>query len=188
MDKQTLRRWNRNLHRDIGYLCVGLTIIYAVSGIAVNHINDWNPNYSIERSTRQILPLDSAGKLSAEQVNLLLKQLDYPGSFDNFFQSGPRQVRIFAGGSVFDVNLGTGKVHIESVKTRPILYAFNFLHLNHPKRLWTFVADLYAVALVLLAITGMFVLRGKKGITGRGAWLTMAGVLIPIIFLFLYQN
>ena len=29
------RRWNNVLHRDLGYLCVALTIVYAISGIAV---------------------------------------------------------------------------------------------------------------------------------------------------------
>lgn len=44
-------------------------------------------------------------------------------------------------------------------------------------------ADIYAVVLLILAVTGLFVLKGKKGITGRGAWLTGAGILVPVIFL-----
>ena len=51
------RYWNNVLHRDLGYLVVALTIIYAVSGIAVNHVHDWNPNYSIERDEREIEPI-----------------------------------------------------------------------------------------------------------------------------------
>ena len=31
------RAWLRAFHRDIGYVAVGLTFIYALSGIAVNH-------------------------------------------------------------------------------------------------------------------------------------------------------
>jgi hypothetical protein len=44
------------------------------------------------------------------------------------------------------------------------------------------VADVYAVALIVLAITGLFVLKGKLGITGRGAWLTSTGVLLPVAY------
>ncbi len=80
----------------------------------------------------------------------------------------------------------TGAVLIETVRDRRILREANFLHLNHPKKLWTYFADAYAVALALLAVTGVFVLKGKKGITGRGAWWTGAGVLIPAVFLWLY--
>jgi len=58
--------------------------------------------------------------------------------------------------------------------------------LNHPKKLWTYFADAYAVALVLLAITGLFMIEGKKGITGRGKWFTALGILLPIIFLIFY--
>jgi len=82
--------------------------------------------------------------------------------------------------------LGAGTATIEVVRPRPILRQANFLHLNHAKRLWTWMADLYAVALGLLAVTGLFVLRGRKGITGRGAWLTGAGVVLPFVFLWLY--
>ena len=42
-----LRRWSRILHRDIGYFFIGASLIYGISGIALNHLNDWNPNYSV---------------------------------------------------------------------------------------------------------------------------------------------
>ena len=41
------RRWNRVLHRDLGYFFFGITLIYSISGIALNHIADWNPSYVI---------------------------------------------------------------------------------------------------------------------------------------------
>jgi len=48
------------------------------------------------------------------------------------------------------------------------------------------MADLYAFSLLLLAITGLFILKGKKGFSGRGKWLVGAGILVPIIFLLIY--
>ncbi|MEE9311274.1 MAG: PepSY-associated TM helix domain-containing protein [Planctomycetota bacterium] len=36
----------RGVHRDAGFLVVGFTLIYALSGLAVNHVNDWNPSFS----------------------------------------------------------------------------------------------------------------------------------------------
>ena len=41
------RKWSRILHRDIGYFFIGTSIIYGISGIALNHLSDWNPNYSV---------------------------------------------------------------------------------------------------------------------------------------------
>jgi len=42
--------------------------------------------------------------------------------------------------------------------------------------------------LIILAFTGLFILKGKNGITGRGAWLVSAGIIIPLVFLFMYLN
>jgi uncharacterized protein len=67
-----------------------------------------------------------------------------------------------------------------------VLHAANFLHLNHGKQIWTWVADAFAVALIVLAVTGMFLLKGKNGIRGRGMWLSAAGVAVPLFFYWLY--
>ena len=58
----------------------------------------------------------------------------------------------------------------------------NQLHLNAPKGVWTIVADVYAIGLILMALTGMFVLKGRTGITGRGRWLVAAGIILPLAF------
>ena len=52
--------------------------------------------------------------------------------------------------------------------------------------LFNLVAGTSTGALIALAITGLFLVRGKKGITGRGAWLTVLGILIPMIYLLIY--
>ena len=39
---QYWRPWLRAMHRDIGYVAVGLTFVYALSGLAVNHLTDWS--------------------------------------------------------------------------------------------------------------------------------------------------
>ena len=43
--KTTFRSLSRALHRDLGHLAVGLTFVYALSGLAVNHILDWEPSF-----------------------------------------------------------------------------------------------------------------------------------------------
>ena len=37
----------RSVHRDVGYLVVGLTVAYGISGVAVVRIDAWNPNRAI---------------------------------------------------------------------------------------------------------------------------------------------
>lgn len=180
------RKWNIILHRDIGYLCVGLTIIYAVSGVAVNHIADWNPNYVVERDSCYIEPKIVSGNITLNDVTSILQELAETGVYKNHFRPDSQNLQIFMEGSSITVNLKTGKVMKESIRNRTIFRELNFLHLNHPKKLWTYFADIYAIALAFLAISGMLVIKGKKGIKGRGKWLIALGILLPVIFLKLY--
>jgi uncharacterized membrane protein YhdT len=43
-----------------------------------------------------------------------------------------------------------------------------------------------AFFLLFVAISGLFLLKGKNGITGRGLWFTAAGVLIPLLVIIFY--
>lgn len=181
------RRWNNILHRDLGYLCFGLTVIYAISGVAVNHIADWNPNYRIERVQSAIDPAPLEGLTGDRLIKTILEQLAETGEVKGNYQADDENLQIFVVNNNLTVNLKTGAVYQEKSRPRTALYEMNFLHINHAKKLWTWVADLYALALAALAVTGLFVLRGKKGITGRGAWLTGIGCLIPLFFLWLYR-
>lgn len=180
------RKWNIIVHRDLGYLAAGLTLVYAVSGLAVNHRHDWNPNYRITTATATLATVDTSMPASDVFASRVVEELGLEGPIRGTFRPDPGSVDIFLNDITISVDLATREAVYEEVRTRPLLRAANFLHLNEPRGLWTWMADLYAIALGLLAITGLFVLKGKKGITGRGAWLTGAGVLIPIVFLLLY--
>lgn len=180
-----LRRLSHALHRDIGYLCVGLTLVYALSGIAVNHAHHWNPNYQVARSEARIAPSDFRGELSAEQILELLRRIGEPPSYQNSFQPDPESLWIFVEGRVIEVHLPSGVVVYERAAPRFFWHAVNFLHLNHPKKAWTWIADLYAAGLILLALTGLLLLaRGRM--RRRCLLLTLAGILLPILPLLLY--
>jgi hypothetical protein len=75
---------------------------------------------------------------------------------------------------------------IETTTGKPFLKEVNFLHLNKPKQVWTYVADVFAVLLMFLAISGIVMVKGNKGISGRGKWLVLAGIMVPVIFLIIY--
>lgn len=161
-------------------------LIYSISGIAVNHVEDWNPSYSIEVTRSNIGPIAADGRDDEAIARDVLERLHSPTDFRTVFVPEPGDLRIIRTNHTVDIELGSGDVRQERVTPRFMLRGFNALHLNHAKRLWTWIADAFAVALIVLAITGMFLLKGKKGITGRGAWLTATGFAIPLFFLWLY--
>ena len=180
------RKWNRILHRDLGYLAVGLTILYCVSGIALNHKHDWNPNYVKKIEKVNVGQVEESSPVSEVSVVGVLDKLGLPRAYRSFFQPDPDTLQIFTDQGNIQIDLSTGQAEIERVKERAVLIELNFLHLNNPRKLWTYFSDLYAVVLIFLAISGLFVLKGKKGLSGRGKSLTLAGIAIPILFAILY--
>jgi hypothetical protein len=182
-----LRKWNRIIHRDLGYIFFGMCIIYGLSGIALNHMDDWNPDYIIKIHDVTLERLPPPGPISRDQAISLVEQIDKDYSYRSHFFPQEQILKIFLSQGSATINLETGLTRIEVLKKRPVFREVNFLHYNKPKKLWTWYSDAFAVALILMAVSGLFMIRGKKGITGRGAWLTAAGIIIPAIFLLLYM-
>ncbi len=180
------RKWVRILHRDFGYVAAGLTVIYAISGVAVNHANDWNANYAIEKTTMKIDPIPNSMLTSETLITDILAKVGEKGKLKSFFLPDSNNINIFVNGNTISVNLKKGEISQEKIRSRTVIRETNFLHLNAPKKIWTLVADLFAIALAFLAISGLFMIKGKNGIKGRGAWLTAIGILIPVIFLIIY--
>lgn len=244
----------RALHRDFGFLAVGLTLIYATSGIAVNHINDWNPSFvDYSRALTVPGPLPADDKQAAEVVlkaleideapadvfgrreSLLRYEIDVPGAKvevqtdrAEIHVTRGRETEVFpltqtlpagdwdaavaalaiAGISdeptrVARVDIPTREITIsyerrtisvndlgdeaevieQGEKPRFFLYVANWLHLNRGKKGWTYIADFYAVVLLVLAFSGMIMVRGRQGLVGRGGVFLLIGLAIPIIYI-----
>jgi hypothetical protein len=174
------RPWLRALHRDAGYFIIGLTIIYALSGLAVNHIADWDPSFKqIERTHQVPTPLPEDDEEAATQVTQSLGVDEKP---DDVYRSEDTQLDIVFEKRTFHVNTETGKVVEEGQDPRFFFRMANWLHLNRGKKAWTIVADGYAVLLLFLALSGLFMIPGRKGLIGRGAVVAILGAAVPIAY------
>jgi hypothetical protein len=180
------RKLNRVLHRDIGYLFFGMSIIYGLSGIALNHIDDWDPSYNIRNEQIWIEPGKLNKNFTGNDSRNLLQEINVDDKYKSHYYPSKNILKIFVKGGSVTLNIDNGSGIIETVNRRPVFFEFNFLHYNNPKFLWTWFADLYGTALILMAITGILMIQGKKGFSGRGKWYVVAGILIPVIFLILY--
>jgi uncharacterized protein len=180
-----IRKWIRAIHRDLGYFFAGMTVIYSLSGIALNHIREWDPNYHVTRKDVQVEPFVQEG-FTRDDALSLLAAFGERDNYKNHYFPEAGQLKIFLDGGSFTVNAASGAGLLEYSRRRAVFFEVNFLHYNTPKKLWTWFADIFAGALIIIAITGMFILKGKQGITGRGAWLVAIGLLIPTVFLVLY--
>jgi len=182
---KTLRKWSRILHRDIGFFFIGTTLIYGLSGIALNHLNDWNPNYSVELEKFQTeISLEKNTEINTN-IDLLLKEIGTKIAYKKHYYPESDLIKIFlSGGSSILVDLETGNGQAEFLRRRPIFYEVNYLHYN-PNDWWKWFSDIYAGALILFAITSFFMVRGKKGMKGTGGIYTALGIIIPLVFLFI---
>ncbi|MDI3286190.1 PepSY-associated TM helix domain-containing protein [Polyangium sp. 15x6] len=179
----SLRGLLRTVHRDAGNLAVGLTLVYAASGLAVNHIADWDPNFKSYQSTHELGgPLEGEDQAVAERV---LQRLNIPAKPSDVYRAAPNQLEITLDRRTLHVDTQTGKVLDEGEQPRFFLRLANWLHLNRGKKAWTYVADGYAVLLLLLAFSGMFMLPGRKGLIGRGGIFVLVGAAVPIAYVVL---
>lgn len=174
------------MHRDFGFLFFGLTLVYSISGIALNHLDDWNPNYII---IREEITIENPARLypgvSKAEVKEVMKELGEEKNYKNHYFPESGQIKVFLKGGAVYINTESGYGLLEIVRRRPLFREMNYLHYN-PLESWKWISDVFAGALIILAITGLFLIKGSKGITGRGAWLTILGILIPVIFLYIY--
>jgi hypothetical protein len=174
------RPWLRAIHRDLGYFCVGLTFVYALSGLAVNHIADWEPNFrQITRQHQLPVPLPDADEQIAE---LAARSLDLHAPVREAYRTGEQSLQVVFDQRTLSIDTRTGRVAEEAQEPRLFLRAANWLHLNRGKKAWTYIADAYAAGLLLLSMTGLWMFPGRKGLFGRAGVIVMAGALVPALY------
>ena len=191
----SIRKWSRLIHRDLSFFFAGMVLIYAISGIVMNHRDTINPNFSIERKEYKIaekLP----GKEGMKRENVLTLPINvYKKSVKEEVEEGnytkhyfPKEdiMKVFLkGGSNLQVNVRTGEAVYESVTRRPLIGAMARLHYN-PGQWWTYFADIFAVGLIIITLSGVIMLKGNKGIIGRGGIEMIVGIVIPVLFLLFF--
>ena len=179
-----IRKWSRILHRDVSYLFAGMILIYALSGILMNHRGDLNPHYSVDRQEFKVTA-DLSDKAKVDKA-LVLTLLEPLGEVENYtkhyFLKGGEMKVFLKGGSNLVINTQTGDAVYERLERRPLLSDMVKLHYN-PGRWWTTFSDIFAVCLILITLTGLVMVKGSKGFWGRGGILFIIGIVIPVLFL-----
>jgi hypothetical protein len=159
--------------------------VYALSGLAVNHVADWDPNFHNSTSTHELggsLPDDDSAA-----IHFVLNRLGIRIAPKESYREGD-EFEILFEHRTLHVTTATGHVVDEEQKPRFMLRASNWLHLNRGKKAWKYFADAYALGLLFLATSGMFMLAGKKGLFGRGIFFVASGVALPVVYILMSGN
>jgi len=176
------RKVLRTLHRELGFFAVGLILIYAISGVAGNHKHHWDPSFFEGREELSIQPPGTGP--TAEVRPVVIQRLRITDPIKNTWRAGKEEFQVFTETDQFDVNLATGAVVRSGQQKRPVLFELNFMHRNGGHGVWTVIGDAFAVMLAFLALSGIFLVKGSKGLVGRGGVLLALGILLPLIYTF----
>ncbi len=175
-------KYSRKLHRDLGYILCTMIIIYALSGIAINHVDDWNPDFIVQKESVSLRLPSNPSSISFTLLEDALKEKSLSKEFVSFDIPSESKVKIYFKNGSMLYNLDKQVGELEVAVRRPIFFEINMLHRN-PGGLWTLISDLFALGLIFISITGISMMRGKNSFSGRGKWLVAAGTLTPIIAL-----
>lgn len=163
----------------MGYVAVGLTFVYAVSGLAVNHIADWDPNF--ENTTRE-LDVKIDGARSDDAIAAVVAQaLRIQGTPKEVYREGD-DLEVLYDHRTLHVNLTSGHVLEEAQRPRFFVRVANWLHLNRGKKAWKYFADGYAAGLLLLATSGLLMLPSKRRFLNRKNLFVGIGIAIPVLY------
>lgn len=173
----------RNTHRDIAYFYVGLIIAFSFSGIFLNHRRSLNPRrYTFETKEIQVVPF-TKDQVSEAFIAQLSNELTIEDELRRFQPSDNELTISFASNDV-KINMTTGAGTITTYRTIPLLGQMTILH-QDTSIWWIYYSDFFGIAMLTIAITGMFIEKGKNSFRSRGFKLALLGIIFPLIFLFL---
>jgi hypothetical protein len=174
----------RSLHRDLGYFYIGLIISFATSGILMNHRESWHPEkYTVKTSVIEV-KLPPENELSEKYAEILGKKL---GIDDKIRKQGVKKgaYRISFENHDVEIDLATGKGEIVAFNKTPFISQAMKLHKN-TSQWWIYYGDIFGISLITIAITGTIMIpAGKFSFRQRGWKLAIAGIIFPLLFLFL---
>ena len=174
----------RNLHRDLGYFYIGLIISFAFSGILMNHRENWHPEkYTVETKAIEV-KLPAEDKINESFADSLGKAL---GIDDKIRRHNVKKgtFKISFEKHDVEIDMETGKGEIVSFNKTPMISQMMKLHKN-TSNWWIYYSDIFGISLITIAITGAIMIPAGKFTFKRRGWkLAIAGLLFPLLFLFL---
>lgn len=186
-----IRKWCRNIHREASYICSGILLVYATSGFVLNlkTSGGFNPeNDLVQREvTLATVPTleEQDGQYYIANAETVCSEIGISARINAVYEDGDdTYTAYFDGGSTLRFSPSTGVGTLTEKISHPVLTALNNLHYNRPPW-WGAFSHAFLLILVLVIVTGLVMVPGKRGMRGRGGWEFTIGIAIPILFMIL---
>lgn len=80
------RKYCRKVHSHLSYFFIGVILIYAVSGITMNHLKDFNPQYMVSVENYTIDgKFPHSHNFDKEEIKTLLERVDEADNYTKHF-------------------------------------------------------------------------------------------------------
>ncbi len=180
-----ISKWIRHIHRDLGFLFAGMVIIYALSGLFMNHRRQVSPKYTITVKFDSLTYKFSHPEATSEEVVDFLRKYNEEKNYTKHYYPKNHVMKVFLkGGSNILVDTRYRRVKYEKLSRRPIISTLARLHYN-TEQWWVFFSDFFAISLLIITITGLFLVKGRHGLKGYGGIELLIGLILPFLFLLL---
>ena len=189
----TLRQW----HWISSALCLAGMLLFAVTGITLNHASQIS-------AKPLIVTLDSVlPKPLLAELQLAATQQQLPSSVHNWLEQQLKQSinpthaewssnELYlalprpGGDGWFSIDLDSGELLYESTDRGWIAY-FNDLHKGrHSGAAWSWFIDIFAGICVLFSFTGLWLLTQQTKMRPSTWPVTLAGLVIPVLIMLLF--
>jgi uncharacterized protein len=174
----------RSTHRDLAYFFLGLIIAFSFSGIFLNHRQTWHPRrYTANVREIAVSPV-AKDSVNDAYIAKFAEQNQIDDVLRRFQVNDENNLRISYVSNDVDIDITTGKGKVTTYRVVPLLGQMTQLHQDTSKW-WIYYSDIFGVAMLIIATTGMFIERGPNSFRRRGWKLALVGIIFPLIFLFL---
>ncbi len=168
--KKTFRQLMRSLHRDIGFLMIGITLIYALSGIVLVY-RDTNFLKRERQIEKQLDP------------NLETDQLGQALRMRMFKVEKTEGDIVYFGNGTYNKSTGLAKYSVTSLPA--FLNKINGLHKTTSRGKTHWFTTVFGVLLIFLAISSFWMFKAGSKSFKRGLLFSAIGLLAAVIMLLL---
>ena len=169
MKKRSFTHWMRSLHRDLGFLVIGLTIVFSISGILL-----------VYRGTDLLMYEHHVAKTIDKE--LTTNELGQALKFRRFRAETKGDSIVFDGGFYIQ---STGELDYTYKAQPKLLSKFNSFHKSSTRSTFHLVAIIYAILLFFLAISSLFMFKPGTRKFFRGIVITIIGIVATLLMIFL---
>lgn len=166
--RKGIHYYMRVLHRDIGFLILGLIVIYSISGVVLTFRG--TDYFKSEKQVEQQLDPNLQGNEVGQVLRIRRFQVDRETAENVFFSSGSYNKE--TGIAVYTVN-----------ELPPVLETFNDLHKSRSNSLTGWFSTVLGLLLLFMAVSSFWMFRTCTRQFKRGMIFTAAGIIISIMLM-----